>query len=539
MAKNPMMGNRLRALRKDRGMSQVDLASKLGISASYLNLIEHNQRNLTVPLLLRIGEILNVSLQAFSPQTEGTQIAELTEILKDPIYEGLEAADGDIADLLSSSPALCQALAKTYSAFRNYQEDFQLLNERLAQDPLLSSNIHKLRTLLTSIVSFSEILHDNTDLEPGQRQNFQKIVLHESESLSETVTAMLEIVSGEGLAGSVADITPNEAVTDFLQANHNYFPELEEAAMELRREAGLESVSVRARLIAYLMDRHGVSVEIAVDESEDGGVVFYEEAKRHLILPMSLPAPSINFNLCLLIGQLSYDDILEKLCVSRLLPTSAARARARGALNNYFAGACVLPYDDILQAARDTRYNIDILLQRFLVSFEQVCHRLTTLHRPKASGIPLHLMRVDVAGNISKRFSASGLRIPRYGSACPRWIIHHAFLTPGMICTQVTQMPDDSRYFTIARTTSKPSQKYGQPGRHYAIGLGCEISQAEQMVYADGLKLDAPGLAVPVGIACQLCDRPNCPQRAAPPPPKTMHSSKDRGKNISPGIGDV
>ncbi|MBL6931476.1 MAG: DUF2083 domain-containing protein [Rhodospirillales bacterium] len=539
MAKNPRMGNKLRSFRKDRGLSQVDLAAKMGISASYLNLIEHNQRNLTVPLLLKISDILNISLQAFSPQQEGSQIAELTEILKDPLYEGLEASEGDIGELVSSSPALCQALTKTYGAYRNFMEDFQVLNERLAQDPLLSSNIHRLRTLLTSIVSFSEILHDNADLDPNERQNFQRIVLDESENLSKTVNSMLEIVSGEGLAATVSDITPHEAVTDFIQAHDNYFPELEDAAQELRREAGLESVSVRARLVGYLLDRHGVSVEIAADESQDNGASFYEETKRHLILPMSLPAPSINFHLALMICQLSYEKILDRLTDTRLLATEASRNKTKAALASYFAGACLLPYDEFLKAATDTRYNIELLQRRFSASFEQVCHRLTTLRKPNASGIPLHLIRVDLAGNISKRFSASGMRIPRYGSACPRWIIHHAFLTPGVICSQVTLMPDGNRYFSIARTSSKPSLAYGHPGRHYSIGIGCQITFADQMVYSDGLHVDSPQLAVPVGIACQLCDRANCRQRAAPPPPKSIIPPVERGRNISPGIGDV
>ena len=537
--KNPRMGNKLRLLRKERGLSQVELALKLGISASYLNLIEHNQRNLTVSLLLRISEILNISLHAFSPQQEGAQIAELTEILKDPIYEGLDLAENDIGELVHNSPALSQALGKTYSAYRNYMEDFQVLNERLAQDPLLSSNIHRLRTLLTSIVSFSEILHDNSDLEPSKRQNFQKIVLDESENLSETVNAMLEIVSGEGLAGTVADTTPHEAVTDFIQAHNNYFPELEEAAQQLRQDAGLDNVSVRARLLGYLLQQHGVSVEIAGQESHDGDASFYDETRRHLILPISLPAPSINFHLALLIGQLSYDDVLEQLAQSTLLIADTARTRAKAALANYFAGACMLPYDEFFKAAQDTRYNVELLQQRFSASFEQVCHRLTTLRSPQAAGIPLHLIRTDIAGNISKRFSASGLRIPRYGSACPRWIMHHAFLTPGVISSQVTQMPDGNRYFSIARTTSKPALAYGHPSSHYSISIGCEITFADQMVYSDGLNLESPQLAVPVGIACQLCDRSHCPQRAAPPPPTAVSLPSERGRNISPGIGDV
>lgn len=539
MSRNPIMGNTLRNLRKDRGLSQVELASKVGISASYLNLIEHNQRNLTVPLLLRISDILNVSLQAFSPQREGQKIAELAEILKDPIYENLELSEGEIGDLLANAPALCQALDKTYNAYRNSMEDFQVLNERLAQDPLLSSNIHRLRTLLTSIVSFSEILHDNADLAPFERRNFQKIVLDESENLSETVDAMLKIVSGEGLAGAVADITPHEAVTDFLQTNNNYFPELEDAAEELRREAGLDSVSVRARMIGYLLERHGVSVEIALDGTQDDGASFYEETKRHLILSMSLPAPSINFHLVLLTAQLSYGGLLDRLTDSKLLPTDAARTKAKAALANYFAGACLLPYDEFLKAATDSRYHIELLQHRFSAGFEQVCHRLTTLRRPDAAGIPLHFIRVDVAGNISKRFSASGLRIPRYGSACPRWIMHHAFLTPGVIRSQVTQMPDGDRYFSIAKAFSKQNLTYGHPNRHYSITIGCDISFAGQMIYSDGLDLESRKLAVPAGIACQLCDRLDCAERAAPPQPRLTPPPPGRGRNISPGIGDV
>lgn len=537
--KNPRMGNKLRHLRKERGLTQVELASKLGISASYLNLIEHNQRNLTVSLLMRVGEVLNIPLQAFSPQHEGNQIAELTEILKDPIYESLDLEESDIGEMVHNFPALGQALNRTYGAYRNFMEEFQVLNERLAQNPLLSSNVHRLRTLLTSIVSFSEILHDDTDLKPKERRTFQKIVLDESENLSETVNAMLEIVSTEGLAGSVADTTPNEAVIDFIQANNNYFPELEDAARELRREAGLDNVSVRSRLLGYLLQKHGVSVEIAAAETEDGVASFYDEVRRHLVLPMSLPAPSVNFHLALLIGQLSYDGVIDDLIHSRLLISEAAKTRAQAALANYFAGACLLPYEKFLQAARDSRYNIELLQQRFSASFEQVCHRLTTLRAPADAGIPLHMVRIDVAGNISKRFSASGMRIPRYGSACPRWIMHHAFLTPGVICSQVTEMADGKRFFSIARTTSKPGLLYGHPGRHHSISIGCDISFADQMVYSDGLNLDSPQLAVPVGISCRLCDRPNCPQRAAPPPPTALSPADGRRRNISPGIGDV
>lgn len=539
MSRNPLMGHKLRGLRKDRALSQVELATKLGISASYLNLIEHNQRNLTVPLLLKISEILNFSLQNFSSHHESQQIATLTEILKDPIYEHLDLTDEEISEFVANSPALCQALTKTYSTYRNSMEDFQVLNERLAQDPLLSSNIHRLRTLLTSIVSFSEILHDNEDLAPNERQNFQKIVLDESENLSTTVNSMLEIVSGEGLGDNISDSTPQEAVTDFLQSNDNYFPALEDAAQELRREAGLDNVAIRARLIGYLLERHGVSVEIAMSETQLSGASYYEEAKRHLVLSLSLPASSINFHLTVLIAQLSYADLIDQLINQGNILSDAAKDEARTALSKYFASACLLPYDDFLRMVVDTRYNIEILQHRFSASYEQVCHRLATLRNPDAMGIPLHIIRVDLAGNISKKFSASGMRIPRYGSACPRWVMHHAFMTPGVINSQIVQMPDGSKFFSIAKTTSKQSIEYGQPGTHYSICIGCEITFASQIIYADGLNLESDSLVVPVGIACQLCDRKDCSQRAAPPPPNASIPIPQRRRNIAPGISEI
>ncbi len=537
MAKNVVIGTRLKKLRRERGLSQVNLADRLGISASYLNLIEHNRRSLTVPLLLRISQILNVDPQIFSVQQDSQLIAQLTEILKDPMFEELGLSEEDVGEMAANAPAFGQAMTKAYNAFRNTQDDLQVLSERLAQDPVLSDSTYRLKTLLTSIMSFSEILHDNVDLDPAERQNFLKIVLDESESLTETVGDMLGLITGDGLMGGAEHISPDEAVTDFLQIKGNYFQELEEVANELRQEAGLGGPAPRARLVAYLLDRHGVSIEIAGREIHDTEFTIYDEGKRHLTLSNVLSSESTNFHLALFIGHMSYEKTFERLVDTPELPTVAAKEKAKAALANYFAGACLLPYDEFYEAAQASRYDIELLQHRFTASFEQICHRLTTLRRPDTSGIPFHLIRVDIAGNISKRFSASGMRIPRYGSACPRWVMHSAFLTPGIICTQVAQMPDNSRYFSMARTVIKPSFGFNHPKGHYVVSIGCEISDANQLVYADGLKLDATNTATSVGVACRLCNRPNCPQRAAPPPPQAVVDMPTRGRNITPGIG--
>ena len=167
--------------------------------------------------------------------------------------------------------------------------------------------------------------------------------------------------------------------------------------------------------------------------------------------------------------------------------------------------------------ARYERYDLDLLGHRFRTSFEQTAHRLTTLRRPGAEGVPLHMVRVDIAGNISKRFNASGLRFARFSGACPRWSVFEAFTTPGLIRTQLSQMPDGATYFWVARTVPREYGGYHAPRSVVAIAMGCEASRARELVYADGMNLDSREAVVPVGLTCRLCERTDCEQRAFPP----------------------
>jgi predicted transcriptional regulator len=210
-------------------------------------------------------------------------------------------------------------------------------------------------------------------------------------------------------------------------------------------------------------------------------------------------------------------DALERAAADPLLTTDESVALCRVALANYFAGAVLMPYDAFLGAARLERYDIDLLGHRFRTTFEQTCHRLTTLRRPGHEGIPFHMMRIDIAGNVSKRFSASGLRFARFSGACPRWNVFEAFLTPGMVRTQLSQFPDGGIYFDLARTVRKQSGGFHAPTTRYAIALGCDVAHARELVYADGLDLSSRDALVPVGPSCRLCERLDCEQRAFPP----------------------
>jgi predicted transcriptional regulator len=217
------------------------------------------------------------------------------------------------------------------------------------------------------------------------------------------------------------------------------------------------------------------------------------------------------------IGLLTQEALLDRLVDDPALTLTESAALARVALANYFAAALLMPYEPFLEAARQERYDVEILAHRFRVGFEQACHRLTTLRRTGREGVPFHLIRIDVAGNISKRFSASGITFARYSGACPRWNVFSALLAPGEIRTQISRMPDGRTYFCIARTVRKGDRGWRASPTIHAIGLGCDVGHAKELVYADGIDLKtAEATAVPIGVTCRLCERTDCEQRAMP-----------------------
>lgn len=268
-----------------------------------------------------------------------------------------------------------------------------------------------------------------------------------------------------------------------------------------------------------LLDKElGISVEIARSGKGRETLRRFDPDAKVVTLSELLPTRSRTFQLAYQIGMLTQRSAIDALVErpSALLTTEASRALARIALGNYFAGAVVMPYETFRRAAREERYDIDVLGRRFRLGFEQTCHRLTTLRRQGAEGIPFHFVRIDVAGNISKRFSASGIRIARFSGACPRWNIFAAFLTPGMIRIQVSRMPDGGEFFCLARTIQKDSGGYHAQQPVMAIGLGCKLEHAKELVYSDGVDIGNPGICIPVGVTCRTCERGDCDQRAFP-----------------------
>jgi hypothetical protein len=241
----------------------------------------------------------------------------------------------------------------------------------------------------------------------------------------------------------------------------------------------------------------------------------YDPAARTLLLSESLPRESRGFQMAFQLALLEASGAVEALVEAAGASTPEAATLIRVGLLNYTAGALLMPYDAFHDAARTLRHDVDTLTARFGVSFEQACNRLATLQRPDARGVPLFFLRVDPAGNVSKRFTAAGYPFARYGGSCPRWIAHTAFTQPGALLVQVAELPDGAQYLCFARAVAGFAGGWGEPRPVHVVAMGCAIAHAADFAYADGLDLERS--RVGIGLSCRLCERPDCRSRAFPP----------------------
>jgi XRE family transcriptional regulator, fatty acid utilization regulator len=274
----------------------------------------------------------------------------------------------------------------------------------------------------------------------------------------------------------------------------------------------------RADLAAELSDRlvrvHGVHI---VKRMDLGDTVLhrFDPATKTLDIAGHLPSGQTVFKLAAELAFLEFGDLIDTLVDEGNFTSDDSRTLARLGLANYFAAATVLPYGQFHDVAENFRYDVERLSAFYSVSYETIAHRLSTLQRPSMRGVPLSFVRVDRAGNVSKRQSATGFHFSSSGGTCPLWNVYETFANPGKILVQIAQMPDGRSYMWVARTVERRASRYGQPGKTFAIGLGCELRHAHRLVYSEGLDL-AGEIATPIGAGCRVCERDNCPQRAFP-----------------------
>ncbi|QIS08734.1 short-chain fatty acyl-CoA regulator family protein [Nocardia arthritidis] len=444
-------GGRLRALREQRGLSQSALAKTLGISVSYVNQLEHDQRPLTVQVLLRLNAGFDLDMGFFAADTDARLIADLHDVFAEE-PDGADITTAEIDDLVARVPAAGRILVGLHRRLRG-------------------------------------------------------------------ATEQLERVSA-GIDSDAADSTiarPYEDVQDYFYDRRNHIAQLDTAAEELFAGNGLTLGGLDLQLSRILREQHQIAVVIRTDDPHAPGPKrLYDPEARVLTLARRLSPGQRAFQLATQLAFLTQSATLEELIAGAESVPERSRGVLRIGLANYFAGALILPYTQFRAAAETLRYDIELLAAKFEVGFETVCHRLSTLQRPGARGVPFFLVRTDRAGNISKRQSATAFHFSRVGGSCPLWVVYEAFSTPGRIRTQIARMPDGRNYLWLARTTGDKTPGYLSPKRDFAIGLGCDLAYAAKLVYSQGLPIDDPGTAVPIGAGCKVCDRLDCAQRAFP-----------------------
>ncbi|GHE64591.1 ImmA/IrrE family metallo-endopeptidase [Streptomyces vinaceus] len=315
----------------------------------------------------------------------------------------------------------------------------------------------------------------------------------------------------EGLPGAGGPRSPHEEIREFFYRRQNYLHDIDLAAEDLARAIRIRPGEVVRALSARLADRHGVRTAADCENLHH-----YDDSARVLHLSSGLRPGQQAFRMATQLALLEHAEELDGLA-SDFAPGSTAHGLARIGIANYFAAALILPYKAFHSAAEAFRYDIERLTDHFGIGYETVCHRLSTLQRPRLRGVPFSFVRVDRAGNMSKRQSATGFHFSRAGGTCPLWNVYEAFAAPGRIHVQVAAMPDGQRHLWTARAVTRHRGGWGQPGKTFAIGLGCEIRHASRLVYSDGLDLDNTAAATPIGMGCRLCERLDCPQRAVPP----------------------
>jgi predicted transcriptional regulator len=342
--------------------------------------------------------------------------------------------------------------------------------------------------------------------------------LHRAYRQSHERLASLDEALGRNESASRA--SPWEEVRDFFHYCDNYIDAVDRAAERFSAPDGKQIDAVQ-KAQALLRER---GVKLTFSDNSD----LRTRDGASLVISSRAAPPTQRFQILYQLALLTQNDLLEATLDLARFQTDTARAIAKVGLANYFAGAALMPYRAFLAAAVETRHDLERLADRFGASIEQVAHRLSTMQRPGLKGIPFFFVRVDQAGTITKRHSATRLQFARFGGACPLWNVYRAFETPGRFLRQLAETPDGVRYLSLARDVSKSGGSFNAPVRRYAIALGCEISHARGMVYADDLDLTNARAYEPIGISCRICERANCHQRSVPPLERRLRIDPDR-----------
>ena len=447
------IGPKIKAFRRQLGIQANKLAEQLNISPSYLNLIEGGKRRIDGDLLLKVCQELRIELSDLTSKSDLNLANSISELLDDKLFEDLDILGPEVQDLVNTNPKIARALIKLGDNFK--QKDHEIINK-------------------------------------------------------------VENLSGKIIDSRKASF-PGEVISDFLQENKNYFPKLEEFANTVFDKVQKNNRTRYIALCDFLKTEYSIIVKDIIPEEGKPFSKIYNKNKKELLLSDFNSLETKKLHAAAQIAQEGSMNEINEYLSKFAFPSEESKKLTQIALLNYCGAAILMPYKLFHTECKRLKYDLELLQNTFATSFEQVAHRVTCLQDPKLPGIPFHMLRVDVAGNISKRFSLSGIEIPRYGGACPRWNVYSAFTRPGVIQAAVSKMANGEKYVCIARTVEKGIGKFGQSKSILSIGLGCEAKYAKDFVYTENMNINDKSTEIPIGVSCRTCDRLDCSQRAFPP----------------------
>ncbi|MFA5990103.1 MAG: short-chain fatty acyl-CoA regulator family protein [Sphingomonas sp.] len=457
-----LAGHAVRRLRRQNGLTQAAMAEALAISPSYLNLIERNQRPLSVTLLVRLAEQFDFDPRALAAAEPGGGEAAIRRRLADPLFADLAVDREEVAAWLESAPGGAEAFARSYDRF------------------------------------------------------------------------------GSGVAADPAALPdPVAAVRREIERWRNHFADLDAEAEKLADELRLGAADLYGAIAERLRVKHQLTIRVLPVDVMPGVLRRLDLHARQLQLSELLDPASRTFAAALELGQIEARGEIDALARGAGFGERAAERFFRRHLASYFAAALMMPYARFLRACEGTGYDIALLQRRFGAGFEQVAHRLTTLQRVGARGLPFFMLRIDRAGQASKRYAgASAAPLVEVDGRCPLWRLHHAFDRPGELARQLVVLEDGSRWFTLSRTVRPQAQWAGDVGAEFVVGLGLDAALAAPLAAARGIDL-AGGEVTPIGLGCRACTRSDCPQRSAPPAARALlFNERERGVSPFVFVGD-
>ena len=447
------IGPKIRAFRRQLGLQANKLAEQINISPSYLALIEGGKRKIDGDLLLKICQELKIELSDLTSKSDINLANNISELLDDKLFEDLDILGPEVQDLVNTNPKIARALIKLGDNYK--QKDHEIVSK---------------------VENLSGKMIDN------RRNSF-----------------------------------PGEVVSDFLQENKNYFAKLEEFANNVFEKIQTNNRSTYIGLCNFLKSEYGITVKDVIPKEGKSFSKIFNIEKKELLLSDYVALETKKLYAAAQIAQEGAINEINEYLSKFSFPTEESKKLTKVSLLNYCGAAILMPYKQFHTECIKQKYDLELLQNTFATTFEQIAHRVTTLQDPKLPGIPFHFLRVDIAGNISKRFSLSGIEIPRYGGACPRWNVYSAFTRPGVIQAAVSKMSNGEKYVCIARTVEKGIGRFGETKSILSIGLGCEAKYAKDFVYTENLNINDKKSEIPIGVSCRTCDRLDCSQRAFPP----------------------